>query len=440
MPATRSALVVALSLLALGAPASRSTATEGKLSPRQQLGKSLFFDIDLSVGRNQSCAMCHAPDAGFTSPREDVNGGGGVIEGSVAGRFGSSKPPSVAYAQAPVLYHTRKDGKLVFVGGAFWNGRATGKRTGNALADQAQGPFLNPLEMGLPDAACVVQRACKPANSGLYPVALADVWGAEVCRISLPADLEAACANPAAKIKLDKKVRKAVEETYDKIALSIAAYEVSTEVNRYSSKLDRYLDGKAELTAQEKLGLALFKEKGKCANCHVLDPAPDGGPPLLTDFTYDNLGVPRNPSNPFYRAKANPRGAGWVEAGLPVALAKDPIYSDTADGQRGKVKVPTLRNVDLRPTPRFVKAYMHNGYFKTLKGVVHFYNTRDVKPRCASRLVREAEAMRQGCWPEPEVEENLNTEEMGNLKLTDAEEDAIVAFMLTLTDGYAPGR
>ena len=101
----------------------------------------------------------------------------------------------------------------------------------------------------------------------------------------------------------------------------------------------------------------------------------------------------------------------------------------------GKFKVPTLRNVDLRPAPDFVKAYGHNGYFKTLKGIVHFYNTRDVKPVCPG-LYSEAQALAENCWPVPEVAENVNTTELGDLGLSDAEEDAIVAFLKTLSDGF----
>jgi len=97
-----------------------------------------------------------------------------------------------------------------------------------------------------------------------------------------------------------------------------------------------------------------------------------------------------------------------------------------------KFQVPTLRNVDMRPRPDFVKAYMHNGYFKSLKEVVHFYNTRDVLPRCGDGDSRE----KVTCWPAPEDATNLNKRQLGNLKLTDQEEDALVAFMRTLTDGY----
>ena len=104
----------------------------------------------------------------------------------------------------------------------------------------------------------------------------------------------------------------------------------------------------------------------------------------------------------------------------------------------GKQKVPTLRNVDKRPDPAFVKAYMHNGYFKTLKGVVHFYNTRDVKPACKNPFTREADAIAQNCWPEAQIKTNVNKKELGDLGLTDAEENAIVKFMQTLSDGFEP--
>lgn len=418
---------------------SAALAGQIELSPKERLGKSLFHDTELSAGRNQSCAFCHAAEAGFTGPRSDVNAKGAVVEGSISGRFGNSKPPSAAYAaQAPVLYHTYEDGSLVYVGGAFWNGRASGKKLGNPAADQAQGPFLNPLEMALPDSACVVQRVCRPANPDHYPVTLRDVWGGEICAMTLPSELDRVCGNAEAKITLDEEVREKVEAAYDAIAHALAAYEISREVNPFSSKYDSYLAGTADLTSQEKRGLELFEKKGKCAECHVLDAQPNGGPTLLTDFTYDNLGVPRNPDNPFYgQAAHNPQGDAWVEQGLKVALDTDPLYAAAAPGELGKVKVPTLRNVDKRPAADFVKAFMHNGYFKSLKTVVHFYNTRDVKPRCDAPLVPETDAMRQGCWPAPEVEANLNTKEMGNLKLTEDEEDAIVAFMKTLTDGHA---
>ena len=83
------------------------------------------------------------------------------------------------------------------------------------------------------------------------------------------------------------------------------------------------------------------------------------------------------------------------------------------------MKVPTLRNVGMRPYDGFVQAYMHNGVFKSLHEVVDFYNTRDL-----------------GGWPPAEYPENVNTDELGNLGLSDQDVDDIVAFLMTLTDGY----
>jgi cytochrome c peroxidase len=125
-----------------------------------------------------------------------------------------------------------------------------------------------------------------------------------------------------------------------------------------------------------------------------------------------------------------------VDEGLGGFLKSRPEYAGMAEEHKGAQKVPTLRNVDLRPDSEFVKAYAHNGYFKTLKGLVHFYNTRDVRPVCDEPFFTESEAMKESCWPEPEFSESVNDDELGNLKLTDAQEDAIVAFLKTLSDGY----
>jgi cytochrome c peroxidase len=103
-----------------------------------------------------------------------------------------------------------------------------------------------------------------------------------------------------------------------------------------------------------------------------------------------------------------------------------------APENRGRVQVPTLRNVDKRPYPGFVNAYGHNGYFKSLKSIVHFYNTRDVLPRCGQNDPGEGTK----CWPAPESTQNMNTKFVGRLGLSDEEEAALVSFMQTLSDGF----
>lgn len=387
--------------------AGLSTAVE--LSPIETLGKKIFFDENLSEPRGQSCAACHAPEVGWTGPDSSINMGGAVYPGAVHDRFGNRKPPASAYAAlSPVLFYDKKEG--IFVGGSFWDGRATGEKLGNPAADQAQGPFLNPLEHNLPDAKAVCERVAAADYRDLFKAAFPAV--------SNPLD----CAGD-------------VPGSYDRIALAVAAYEASEEVNPFTSKYDYFRKGMVPLTPQEKRGLDLFNKKGKCAECHPSEPGPYSPHPLFTDFTYDNLGIPKNPKNPFYAMPRvyNPEGPAYVDPGLGGFLKTHPKYRQYAAGNLGKHKVPTVRNVDKRPAKDFGKAYGHNGYFTSLKEFVHFYNTRDVLPVCKGRGKPGID-----CWPRPEVSRNMNREEMGNLKLTEDEENAIVAFLKTLTDGYNP--
>lgn len=115
-----------------------------------------------------------------------------------------------------------------------------------------------------------------------------------------------------------------------------------------------------------------------------------------------------------------------------------PTGENTPGEQCGVVEsVRSIRNVGLRPEDESVKAYGHNGYFKSLEGIVHFYNTRDVLDECPD-LYTEGEALAADCWPAPEVPETVNRDELGDLGLTAQEEAAIVAFLRTLSDGYVP--
>ncbi len=365
------------------------------LSSKERLGKALFFDTNLSTPAGQACAACHAAQVGYTGPNEAINAAGAVYEGAVAGRFGNRKPPTAAYAgDSPVLHIDETLGG--FQGGMFWDGRATGWMLGDPLAEQAEGPFLNPLEQNNASAAVVVEKVALSSYAALFE----QVWGAGSLALT-PENIPVA---------------------YERIARSIAAYERSKEVSPFSSKFDAYLENKAKLTREEKAGLRLFLGKAKCANCHSVEHGKAQEHPLFTDFTYDNLGIPKNPENPFYtELQFNPQGPDWLDFGLGKFLESVPEYAAYAGENMGKHKVPTLRNVDKRPYPGFIKAYGHNGYFKSLEEIVHFYNTRDVE-----------------AWPPPEVLENMNTAELGNLGLSPKEEADIVTFLKTLTDGYTP--
>ncbi len=370
------ALAPALLLLLVVAGASAQVA----LTQQEQLGKNLFLDTNLSSPAGQACAACHGSQVGYTGPDAAINAAGAVYEGAVTGRFGNRKPPAAAYAgDSPIL---KFDGTQ-WVGGMFWDGRATGLTLGDPLAEQAQGPFLNPLEQNNPTAQAVIDKVQASSYASLF--------------------LQV-CTDPTA--------------YYACIGRSIAAYERSMEVTKFTSKYDYWLKGQAKFTGQEQNGWALFNGKAKCVNCHV--------PPNFTDFTYNNLGVPRNPLNPFYTEPVyNPLGFDWVDTGLGGFLKTAGYPEQAYMAEWGKHKVPTLRNVDLRPNKHFIKAYAHNGYFKSLEEIVHFYNTRDV-PGAG--------------WPPPEVADNINTTELGDLGLNHGEELAIVAFLQTLSDGYIPRK
>lgn len=377
---SRTVFAVPVAALMLFAVAGASA--QGLLTPTEQLGKNLFFDTNLSTPPGQACAACHDPKVGYTGPNPAINAGGAVYEGALAGRFGNRKPPSAAYAGNSPILHLNG---TAWVGGMFWDGRAAGYTLGDPLAEQAQGPFLNPLEQNNVGAQSVIDSVLASSYRDLF--------------LGL-------CTDPD------------TSKRYECIARAIAAYERSTEVNQFTSKYDYWLAGRAKLTGQEELGRALFMGKAKCANCHV--------PPAFTDFSYENLGVPRNPLNPFYsEPEWNPLGAGWVDLGLGGFLKSTGSTEAVWEPQLGRHKVPTLRNVDLRPAKKFVKAYGHNGFFKSLEEIVHFYNTRDV-PGAG--------------WPPPEVTVNINMAEVGNLGLNHGEELAIAEFLTTLSDGYVPKK
>ena len=384
-----------------------------------ELGDEIFDDTNLSLRKNQACNSCHASAWGFTGPDPAINAAGAVYAGSIPTRFGDRKPPSSAYSTlSPVLEYVRAAGGM-FVGGSFWDGRATGERLGSAAADQAQGPFLNPVEQALPDAACVVYRVSVAPYVNDYVT----LWGNDILTIAFPVNTDDLCGIEGITVPLSPTDRTKVDAEFAKVAIAIAVYEQSH--NLFSAKFDAARRGQYTLSKQEEQGFALFQGKGKCARCHVSG----GQQPAFTDHTYDNVGLPANPQNPIYQT--NP---GFVDLGLGGFVASRPEWSVLAPAEIGKFRVPTLRNADLRPYVGAPKAYGHNGVLKSLEEIVHFYNTRDVLPRCPSGAARSAWGVT--CWPAPEVEQNVNRIELGDLGLTLEEEAAIVAFLRTLSDGF----
>jgi cytochrome c peroxidase len=396
-----------------------ATLSQGLPGPTQRtvlLGKLLLFDKQLSVHRNEACAFCHMPETGFTGPISELNETTVAYPGSVRTRFSQRNPQSHAYAPyAPALHYNASQGD--FVGGNFWDMRATGIRLNNPAAEQAQAPPINPVEMGLPDFACMVYRVSQRPYRSLFET----VWGEQVFAIAWPADIEQVCDRPGPPsqsdpfpVHIDEIKRSIARATFDSIALSIAAYEASSEVSPFSSKFDAVIGKSATFTPEEQRGYDLFRGKGRCNECHR-----DGGPgeePLFTDHTASNLGVPANRAMPYYAEGTpdhqgyvpNPAGTGFIDLGVGGYLDRGHILSGQPNpnpawlphaGQfKGRFKVPTLRNVDKRPHDGFVKAYMHNGYFKNLKDVMHFYNTRDVLPRAVRRTI-PARRFRAGLRP-----------------------------------------
>ena len=389
--------------------------------PLAQLGSHIYKDKNLSVNKNQSCQTCHHPSAGFADPDNRLDPENfPVSDGSNPTLFGGRNCPTAGYTGfSPVMDYDAASG--LYIGGMFWDGRATGLTLGDPIAEQALGPFLNRVEMGLSSKDEVV-GIVQAAN---YAKLFLNVFG------------------PGA---FDD-----VDAAFNNIGRAIAAHERSNEVVRFNSKFDKFWQEQGKTVAafgtdgggsysplpadfnsnvytrQEAEGLALFNavDKGNCAACHLTSNYDANTPPLLTDFTYDNLGIPVNPRiAELAGAQPTDYGLGARTAELSEVNASvtfEQYYSGTPDGgnilvvvsEIGKFKVPTLRNIEKTPP------YGHNGYFATLETITHFYNSRDVA----------AEG-----WPEPEVAENVNTTELGNLNLTPDEEAAIVAFMKTLTD------
>jgi len=351
-----------------GASGLSGTAEEVSLNEKEKLGKLLFFEESLSSPPGQACSFCHDPKAGFADPDRNLP----VSKGAIPGRYGNRNDMTVAYsAYIPPLEYDEDE--EVWVGGLFWDGRA------DDLIEQAAGPPLNPLEMANPDTLTVAEALRKLS----YADQFTKIFGDNA---------------------LDDPGR-----AFHHMLEAVVAYEKSKEVSPFSSKFDLFMKGGTNLSDSELNGFQLFvtPSKGNCAACHPNIPTIEGVGPLFTDYTYDNLGVPKNPENPFYLLpeELNPDGFDFIDLGLG-AILNDPA-------ENGKFRVPTLRNVAITPP------YMHNGIFKTLFEVIAFYNTRDIAP-----------------WPSPEVPENVNTEEMGDLGLTNQEIEDIVAFLNTLTDGF----
>jgi cytochrome c peroxidase len=337
----------------------------------ESIGRLLFFDTQLSEPAGQSCSSCHNPQNAYADKGRITS------LGAQKELTGARNAPSLSYSSFTPKWHFNQQDET-WIGGFFHDGRAL------TLQQQALMPMFDPLEMAIPSELALVERVqARPYSQLIETVFGTDIW-----------------QNTSA--------------TLDAIAIALSAFEVSDSfANRFSSKYDAYLRKQTELSDTEARGLALFEDenKGNCAACHQSKISEEGEWPLFTDFSYDNLGVPKNTKLTFYQLPSNYNALGVAH--IDEGLANNPNIADPS-AQRGKYKVPTLRNVAL------TQPYMHNGFFDDLTSATEYYNSRDSNPQ----------------WSTPEVAENVNKEELGDLKLSKQEVQDIVAFLHTLTDGW----
>ena len=341
---------------------------------KEDLGKALFFDVNLSKNRTQSCATCHNPEAAFIDDRDN-----GVSKMASLGNdlksLGDRQAPTASYAKfSPDFHFNAKKG--FYVGGQFWDGREA------SLEGQAGGPPLNPIEMGMESKKEVIDRL---KENSFYVESFKSLFG--------------------------KDIFKNDENAYIAMTKAIASFERSDEFSPFDSKYDRYLKGEYDLTPLEDLGMSIFfsNNNNSCASCHVLKGEGKAGE-TFTNYEFHNIGVPVNNE---LRKK---NGINEKDLGL----AANPNIK-IKDENLGKYKTPTLRNVAV------TAPYMHNGVFKDLRTVVEFYDKYNNKERILNPETKKP-------WDEPEFKDTISLKELKANTQTDRKIDALVAFMKLLTD------
>lgn len=413
---------------------------ESELTYIEELGKRLFFE-NISDPERMSCSSCHLPEAGGTNGVSGVNKHQVAVTGADPHTVGTLKPPTNKYVQfldqsgnVQGLPRFSNCGSFptFTCGGAFWNGRAKGDSIDNIdifvsdkykemyskylgpVTDQAHAsPFVNPVEQGKTDKIAVCEQVA------------ATKWGSELYNFAW--GLELSCNEQS------------IDEVFARLAVSLGAWQMSYENNTFDSKRDIALKNDADgsfplddFTDEENLGHDLFYGvaenrddlgfgQARCVFCHLSSIADGTGEfERYTDDSYHNIGVPRNYEIP---------GSPAPDIGLE-ATTGNPAH-------KGSHKTPTLRNLDQRPGGGFTKAYGHNGWFKSIESIVHFYNTAIIKPTCESKGILQAtekQALASDCWPEPEFRDTSALGFIGNLGLSASDEAAIVAYLKTLTD------
>ncbi len=375
-----------------------SQTQSGSIFPIAALGKKIFFDPSLSASGRMSCATCHDPAHAYGPP----NGLAVQLGGPALDRQGARAVPSLRYVLNHTPFWSKKfienpaerllEGDDPPTGGFGWDGRF------NLLREQSAFPLLAANEMANASPAEVAARLLRAS----YAEDFQKLFGAQIFD-------DPAKANAQAMVAIER-------------------FELEDpSFHPYNSKYDDYLDGKAQLSEQERRGLALFDDprRGNCATCHLDRKGVDGSHPLFTDYQFEALGVPRNPE---ILANAAP---GYFDMGLC-----GPLRTDQTGQSKfcGLFKTPTLRNVATR------SVFFHNGRFHTLKEALRFYVQRDTDPRLWYSVTASGAVIKFDDLP-PQLRGNIDvidqplTRKEGEAPAwNDAEIDDVMAFLQTLND------
>jgi cytochrome c peroxidase len=372
---------------AVAPTASGSPVTVPANRSRIALGRAIFFDPALSGPPGTSCASCHTPERAFSGNHGSLTG---VAQGSRPEHFARRNTPSILYLRYVPRFHFFADDDAIQpspFGGFFWDGRA------DSIVDVVKEPLLDPNEMNNRDLSQIAHKIASAPYADEFRHEFGDTLG-----------------DPQAAVTA--------------VGRALEAFLTSDEMAPFSSKYDAYVRGKARLTALETRGLKLFKDpdKGNCISCHrFYDTSTNPERSLFTDFGYDAVAVPRNRE---ISANTDPQ-----HFDLGLCERRDERTPSNDETWCVSFRTPSLRNVAVR------QSFMHNGVFKSLREAVAFYATRATNPkRWYPSGVRfdDVPAKYRGQVNVTTIPYNRKE---GDLPaLTNADIDAIVAFLGTLTD------
>lgn len=347
------------------------------------LGRLIFSDKRLSFNQTQSCATCHNPEKGFIDDRD--NGVAGAVSlGDDQVSLGTRNTPTASYASMIPDFRGNDQNA---VGGQFLDGRSVDLRA------QAGEPFLNPVEMAMPDRASVIERITGIPE---YVAAFESIYGTSVFDTT--------------------------ESAYNALTDSLASFQETQAVSPFDSKYDRAVAGTYQMTTAEMNGMNLFfSNRANCRDCHHVDNLPNRSPnELFTNHRYFNIGVPDNQTLNSYLQSVGQQ-SDFLANG-DQGLFHNPAVNENP-ATRGLFKVPTLRNIAV------TGPYMHNGAFANLQTVLEFYdhqaggnNRRPINPETNEP------------WGAPEVNNNISNDLLRMPRLDDNDVDNLECFLRTLTD------